>query len=717
MKINFYKQGWDIHLYQPGEDLSLITDENRVGMDTEFKPLTEGYGPIETAVMSTAFPESGISHVVWYTDIPDYLEEVRKHNPQLIWRLYSGAVDLRAVDFYNNFLWDLFWGEQGLVQDMELRAALYEIAAGTFINTLGLKRRSKFYLKEDLEGKAKKDDPDSIQMSYHRDMTLTDLHIEYAGRDAIATVKLGDVLPKQPNETIKTQGAFSLHMMEERGYPVDKEALKKVRKEYVDQGWEHLVFLADWGVWPGKSSFLNAEEVKDPDLGMPGGVTELQKVMKSLETSYGLEFKRTQSKNKNTKQSDSDSDSEDSDSDFDQSGTVSMNKDDPYKPFRASGIEPHPIINNHKQFKFCEHMLGTYLSWDMIKSDGRVHPYYDPIKKNGRTGAKNPAIQTLPQEGGIREVYTAPPGYKILVIDIKQGELCTLAQSCYDRFGFSYMGDKINAGEDLHDLYARDFIIPALKMDPDDLTEAEFDYYRKYAKPCNFGFPGGFGIIAFIAWAWNSYGIEFSYDFAKKSKNAWKEMYPEMELHLQPVPDNEFWLQNIRKSLKEKTGSDTAFAIRDFNDARKFMKETLEWPDDDIDNLMFKSGRYIVKTYDGPNNDVCIRRNASYTEACNYQFSRPLADAMSNCMAEYEPVGIKPACFVHDEFHFFVENNRDMQRNISWIQDVTRESTQAMVPDVKISIESQLTSRWYKQAKPRWDDYGNLLEWTPRFKK
>lgn len=694
MNVNFYGQNWDIRLYKPGENLSFIENEDRVGMDTEFEVREENYGPINTVVMSVAWPDSGICHVVWYEDIQEYIEQVRQKNYWLVWRLYSGGQDLLAVDFHNNHLWDLFWHPGYYMEDMELRMALYEIASGTFVNTLGLSKRTKTYLKEDLEGKSHKDDPDPIQMSYFQDMTLTEPHIRYAGKDAIATVKLGDVTPRQPNERIKVQGAYSLHMMGERGYPVDREKMREKRKEFVDKAWDYFTFLADWGKWPGKnSSFLNSEDVNKPELGMSGGEKELERILLALEKSYGIEFDRTPK------------------------GSISMDQDSPYKPFYRNNLTPHPIIVNNKKFKYCEHMLSSFLNWRMVRSDDRVHPYYDPIKTNGRTSAKEPAIQTNPQEGGIREIYTAPPGYKILIIDIKQGELCTLAQSCYDRFGFSRMGDLINAGEDLHTNYATSFIIPAVGKNPEDLTEKEFSYYRKCAKPCNFGFPGGFGIYSFMSFARNSYGIEFSWDFAQESKSAWKEEYPEMKQHLQPVPDNEHWLQTLKKALKEETDSNIAFQLQDFNDARRFMQSTLDWSEEDIDDLIHRTSKYIVKTYDGPNNDVCIRRNASYTAACNYYFSRPMADAMSYCMAEFEPLGIHPVCFVHDEFHFFVRNDRDMQKNVNWLQEVTRQKTQDMIPDVTITIEPMLTSRWYKEAEPEWDSKGNLLEWDPSMKK
>lgn len=110
----------------------------------------------------------------------------------------------------------------------------------------------------------------------------------------------------------------------------------------------------------------------------------------------------------------------------------------------------HPFLNSYKRYKHLEKMLSTYLNWNVIADDGRVHPRFQFIVRTGRTSCRGPNMQNLPREPGLREIYCAPEGYVIVSIDYNQLELCTLAQDCYLRFGESRLGDMINKGIDVH---------------------------------------------------------------------------------------------------------------------------------------------------------------------------------------------------------------------------------------------------------------------------
>ena len=63
-------------------------------------------------------------------------------------------------------------------------------------------------------------------------------------------------------------------------------------------------------------------------------------------------------------------------------------------------------------------------------------------------------IQNIPKEVGLKENVIAPPGYVIVACDYSQEELITLAATLQHRYGKSRMADAINAGLDLHALFA-----------------------------------------------------------------------------------------------------------------------------------------------------------------------------------------------------------------------------------------------------------------------
>ena len=68
----------------------------------------------------------------------------------------------------------------------------------------------------------------------------------------------------------------------------------------------------------------------------------------------------------------------------------------------------------------------------------------------GRTSSVKPNLQNPPRKGGIRECFVARHGYYFAFCDYSFIELCTLAQSCLEYFGWSHMADAINAGLDPH---------------------------------------------------------------------------------------------------------------------------------------------------------------------------------------------------------------------------------------------------------------------------
>lgn len=111
-----------------------------------------------------------------------------------------------------------------------------------------------------------------------------------------------------------------------------------------------------------------------------------------------------------------------------------------------------------------------------------------------------------------------------LDVDYSAIELCTLAQVCYNRYGYSEMMDRINAGEDLHIYYAS--VMYGIR--PEEVTKQQ----RQEAKAANFGFPGGLGVDTFIQFS-STYGLDLTQAQAQEMKNVWFEAFPEMKSYMQ----------------------------------------------------------------------------------------------------------------------------------------------------------------------------------------
>ena len=109
--------------------------------------------------------------------------------------------------------------------------------------------------------------------------------------------------------------------------------------------------------------------------------------------------------------------------------------------------EAKEFVGAYRDFASATHMLDSYVGDESkgflshLRSDGRFHPTFflfagDKQKdeggtNTGRTSAKDPAFQTIPQRGKwaqlVRRCYPAPPGYVVVSRDFSQGELRIVA--------------------------------------------------------------------------------------------------------------------------------------------------------------------------------------------------------------------------------------------------------------------------------------------------
>src|SRR5205823_5141070 len=79
-----------------------------------------------------------------------------------------------------------------------------------------------------------------------------------------------------------------------------------------------------------------------------------------------------------------------------------------------------------------------------------AHPRYTVLNRTGRTACSGPNMQAVPRSSGVRGMYVPRPGHVLKTADYSAVELRTLAQICFERFGFSYLRDVFEAGTDPH---------------------------------------------------------------------------------------------------------------------------------------------------------------------------------------------------------------------------------------------------------------------------
>jgi DNA polymerase-1 len=115
-----------------------------------------------------------------------------------------------------------------------------------------------------------------------------------------------------------------------------------------------------------------------------------------------------------------------------------------------------------------------------IHNDGRIHPeFLQTGAEGGRFSCQKPNLQQIPKEQEWRDLFVAPPGYRIITADYSQIELRILAEYSQD----PALLEVFRNGQDLHaTTISRMFNVPLDEVTPEQ---------RHVAKSINFGISYG----------------------------------------------------------------------------------------------------------------------------------------------------------------------------------------------------------------------------------
>jgi DNA polymerase-1 len=319
-------------------------------------------------------------------------------------------------------------------------------------------------------------------------------------------------------------------------------------------------------------------------------------------------------------------------------------------------LKHDPFLQAYKSRSHLNKMIKTYLKTDVIGSDGRVHTYFNPMLVTGRSSSSQPNIQNLPRAEGIRGIFVPTEGYYFAAVDYCQLELCTLAQDCLKNYGYSVLADKINAGVDCH-VYLASFVFD---KEMDQVT----DFERQASKIANFGYPGGLSAETFISYA-KGFGLDMDLETSTRLRDTWITTFPEMKEHLSPEQDAS------------------------------------------------EQGKYIGRTLTGR-----VRGKCRYTEACNTPFQGLASDGAKEALWALFKDGTRMVNFIHDETinEIKITDKETISDEVKKIEETMINSMKKVVPDVAIRTEAALMDRWYKKAKPVYDEQGHILLWTPEEK-
>jgi len=348
----------------------------------------------------------------------------------------------------------------------------------------------------------------------------------------------------------------------------------------------------------------------------------------------------------------------------------------------------HPGLNAVAESVRIEKLLTTYVPGLKRGTIVPLNPNYNPIIETFRTSCSGGMkidgvpvgmnLQNLPRKGKVRECVIPREGNCFAFCDYDTLEMRTLAQVNLDLFGFSELAESLKAGRDLHVDLAADM----LGMDYDramrlyeagdkDIAEA-----RQFCKIGNYGFGGGMGPKAFVAYAKNMGGIIVDPEHAMTLWRGFRKKWREM---------NDYFAH-------------CSFLCMDGN------------------------AEHIVFERTG-----MVRGDVPYTAVCNGFFQHLAARGAKDSLYQVSKecycdggsplYGCRPWLFAHDEIGleipYMAFGPKRTHEAAMRLQQVMIDVMKRWCPDVPIGATVALTRRWYKGAPPLFDKNGILIPTRP----
>lgn len=375
-----------------------------------------------------------------------------------------------------------------------------------------------------------------------------------------------------------------------------------------------------------------------------------------------------------------------------------------------------PVLDQYLHRQKLQKLVTTELprmEWEVEgvrQTASVVHPEFDVLKETGRTssyaGKLYPSFNGQNVDPRARQCFVPRPGRLLFSVDYNQMELGTAAQTCINLFGYSVLGDKINAGYDTHGylgaqlalhldegfgILARNrnlsdpdeiyHLFMSLKSDPNDHDGSLgklWKHYRTFAKPTGLGYPGGLGVDTFVKYAKATYGVIVERDTAQMLKDIWLETFPEFKQYF----------EYIKKQAKDPRFEDS----------------------------------HCYQTPLG-----MFRSNASYCAAANgMALQSPSAEGALLALYEvvrecYDPSresvlygGCWPSIFIHDEIVGEVVDDELAHDRVLRVGQIMVDQMRHITPDVEPRFGPALMRRWDKRAEAVYDANGRLVPWEPK---
>ena len=337
------------------------------------------------------------------------------------------------------------------------------------------------------------------------------------------------------------------------------------------------------------------------------------------------------------------------------------------------------LMLQRSKYGTAEKMLSTYIPVAEAGISGPVTTRF-ALAATGRTTSSAPRLpligdnrQNAPREGGVRECYYPRPGMVYLAADFSGAELHTFAQACKDSIGYSTLGDRLNAGEDVH-LYLASRLLGISEQEAVERYAAkdkEVENARQDAKPGNFGYLGGMREKTFMRIQLLQRERFWTFEEAHRLRETWLEAFPEMSEYF------------------DFCGSELG-------------------PYKDCVIEVGKSKR--------------LRRVHTLPVCANTKFQGPAADGALEALNTVsfrcycDPAsylyGARPCNFIHDEILSEISLKANLHEAALEKKEIMETEFSLFTPDYPVEVEPVLMAYWSKKAKAVYDEKGRLTIWA-----
>jgi len=480
--------------------------------------------------------------------------------------------------------------------------------------------------------------------------------IRYALLDAIVTLEISAAQDDLaggpiPNSSEQHKADWALYLMSLWGIRTDPRAVPILRAELEKDYAEKMVDLRPSGLIRYEAPRALKSGPRKGQMTEEKNTRNMTRIRALVEASYAAKGETTPMTDK---------------------PQVSTNR----KTLNSSG---DPALKILAELGLTSKLLQTYVP---ILEKGTMFPIncrYNVLVETGRTSAASPNVQNPPRKPStVREAFIPRPGYVFAFADYSSLELCTLAQVCLDKFGYSEMADALRAGQDLHLALAADMLgisyDEALRRSKDG--DAEVKHYRQQAKPANFGFPGGMGDEAFKEYS-EGYGIILTSAEAKELKASWFRKWGVMRKYFA-------WITGLAESGNP---------VEQVRSGRLRGGATF---------CAYANGMFQGLAADGAKRALWMVARECYLENPWEKIPDPVGGVCH--LGRSALFGCRPVLFIHDEIGMevpFDEAHPELAAaSAARLSAVMVASMRHFVPDVPIKAEPVIVRRWYKGAEP-----------------